>query len=278
MSSQPYGSRISAFAINLIKILINNKALIRQITWREVITRYKGSYLGILWSFITPMLMLIVYTFVYSQIFNSRWPNQNNDTVQFALIIFAGLSTFNIFAEVISRAPTLIINHVNYVKKVVFPLEILPITVLGSALVQGCINLFILILGNLITQQEIYWTYVLIPVILLPLVLLSLGLGWFLSAIGVYFRDVGQIIGVIVQALMLLTPIFYPASVIPQFLQFIYWGNPLSSIIENMRLVTVFGQQPEWNMYVINMVVAIIIFFGGYFIFGKVKGGFADVL
>ncbi|MBB6732284.1 ABC transporter permease [Cohnella sp. CBP 2801] len=259
-------------------MFILNKELIQQLTWREVLIRYKGSYLGVLWSFLTPMLMLIVYTFVYSQIFKSRWPDQSDNTMQFALIIFAGLSTFNIFAEVVSRAPMLIINNVNYVKKVVFPLEILPITVLGSALVQGGISLFILLLGNLITQQSISWTYLLIPLILVPLVLLALGLGWLLSALGVYFRDVGQIIGVFIQALMLLTPIFYSADAVPDSLKFLYVGNPLSSIVENMRLVAVFAKQPDWNMFSSNMIVGFAIFFVGYFVFKRTKGGFADVL
>ncbi len=270
--------KIFTYPVFVFRSLILNKELIRQLTWREVITRYKGSYLGILWSFITPMLMLVVYTFVYSEIFNSRWPNQSDNTMQFALIIFTGLTTFNIFAEVVSRAPTLIINNTNYVKRVVFPLEILPVTILGSALVQGAISLLILLVGNLLTQGTLYWSNLLIPIVLIPLILLALGLGWLLAALGVYFRDIGQIIGVIVQALMLLTPIFYSSEAIPEYLQFIYWGNPISSIVENMRQIAVFGHAPNWEMLFSNFAVGLFIFFAGHFVFRRLKGGFADVL
>jgi len=265
--------------INQLKIIFLHKSLIIQFIKREILGRYKGSYLGILWSFVTPLLMLIIYTFVFSVVFNARWgTTAETSKVEFAFILFAGLLIFNVFSEVISRSPFLITSNVNYVKKVVFPLEILPIVSLGSALFHALISLFILVLGVFLTMGVFNWTLVLFPLILLPLCLFTLGLSWFLASLGVYVRDVGQIISVMIPALMFLSPIFYPISSIPKELQFLYWFNPISYVVEDTRRVIIWGEMPHWDWLGYGMIIGITVAVLGLAWFKKTRKGFADVI
>ncbi len=256
----------------------------RELTWqftkREVQSRYKGSSLGVLWSFITPLLMLTIYTFVFSVIFKGRWGNDLSDSspVGFALTLYTGLLAFGVFSECLVRAPGLIINHPNYVKKVVFPLEILPVTVLGSALVNSLFSLLILLLAILIFQQTIHWTLLFLPLMYLPLMLLCLGLSWFLASLGVFVRDVGQLIGIAVQILFFMTPIFYPISALPTNLQFILYLNPLTFIVNHFRRVILWGQMPDWGEFVVITIGTGVICMLGYIWFMKSKKTFADVV
>ncbi|ANB61135.1 ABC transporter permease [Anoxybacteroides amylolyticum] len=262
-----------------IRSLFLHRSLIMQFIKREVRSRYQGSYLGIVWSFITPLMMLMIYTFVFSVVFKARWgTSSGNSKVEFALLLFSGLIVFNIFSEVVSRAPMLITSNVNYVKKVVFPLEILPIVILGSSLFHLGINIVILIMAILIFTGKIYWTVILLPLVLLPICLFTLGLGWFLSSLGVYIRDIGQVMSVVISALMFLSPIFYPISAIPKELQFLYYINPISYVVEDVRRITVWGLLPHWNWLIIGTVFGVITALLGLIWFKKTRGGFADVL
>jgi len=223
--------------------------------------------------------MLTIYTLVFSVVFQARWGgNTETNKIEFALILFAGLLVFNIFSEVISRAPSLITSNANYVKKVVFPLEILPIVALGSALFHAMISLIILIIGVYIALGGINWTIILFPLVVLPLLLVILGMTWFLSSLGVYLRDVGQIVTVVIPALMFLTPIFYPISSIPKELQFIYYFNPLGYVVEDTRRVLVWGELPHWEWIGYGMIIGTIIAVVGYIWFNKTRKGFADVI
>ncbi|GAD13505.1 wzm [Geobacillus kaustophilus GBlys] len=262
-----------------IRSLFLHRSLIMQFIKREVRSRYQGSYLGIVWSFITPLMMLMIYTFVFSVVFKARWGTSAGDNkVEFALLLFSGLIVFNIFSEVVSRAPMLITSNVNYVKKVVFPLEILPIVILGSSLFHLGINIMILIIAILIFTGKIYWTVILLPLVLLPICLFTLGLGWFLSSLGVYIRDIGQVMSVVISALMFLSPIFYPISAIPKELQFLYYINPISYVVEDVRRVVVWGLLPHWNWLITGTVFGVITALLGLTWFKKTRGGFADVL
>lgn len=266
---------------NPVKIAVNlwqHRELIKQFVKRDVIGRYRGSYLGIMWSFLNPLLMLTVYTFVFSVVFKARWGVESNSKTEFALILFCGITTFNLFAEIVNRAPGLIISNVNYVKKVVFPLEILPVVVLGSAFVHASISLFILIIGLAVLLGVLHWTIVFIPLVLLPLVLLSIGLGWLFASLGVFLRDIGHILGVAVQVLMFLSPIFYPVSAIPKELQHLYYINPLSYVVEDMRRIMVWGQLPNWGWLTFGTILGVLVALFGHAWFQKTRGGFADVL
>lgn len=264
--------------VAMVANLWRHRELIKQFTKREVIGRYRGSYLGILWSFLTPLLMLIVYTFVFSVIFKARWGVESGSKTEFALVLFCGLTTFNLFAEVVTRAPGLILNNVNYVKKVVFPLEILPVVTLGSALTHAGISLSILLLGLVVLLGVFQWTVVFLPLVLLPLVLFTIGIGWFLASFGVFFRDIGQIIGVAVQAFMFLSPIFYPVTAIPAEFRGIFYVNPISYVVEDMRRILVWGQLPDWQWLFIGTLISGAIAWLGYLWFQRTRGGFADVL
>lgn len=266
---------------NPVKITTNlwrHRELIKQFTKREVIGRYRGSYLGILWSFINPLLMLVVYTFVFSVVFKARWSVESSSKTEFALILFCGITAFNMFAEIVTRAPGLILSNANYVKKVVFPLEILPVVVLGSALIHAGISLSILTIGLVVLQGAFYWTITFLPLVLLPLMLLSLGLGWFFASLGVFLRDVGHIIGVAVQVLMFLSPIFYPVSAIPVEVQFFYHINPLTYVVEDMRRIMIWGQLPNWGWLILGTILSGLVAILGHAWFQKTRGGFADVL
>ncbi|MFC5446854.1 ABC transporter permease [Paenibacillus aestuarii] len=265
--------------VNMVHIFMKNRDLISQFVKREIIARYKGSYLGIIWSFLNPLLMLSVYTFVFSEIFKAKWSSGVDESkIEFALVLFCGLITFNIFSETVSRAPSLIISNPNYVKKVVFPVEILPIISMGSSLFQFLINLIILFLGVFLFLGAVHWTIVFLPLVLLPIVLLSMGISWFLASLGVYLRDIAQIISIAVQAIMLISPIFYSVSSIPQKFRIIYDLNPISYVVEDMRRIIIWGQLPQWGWLVSGTILSLFIFFIGYFWFRKTRQGFADVL
>ncbi|CAM4419169.1 lipopolysaccharide transport system permease protein [Paenibacillus endophyticus] len=263
----------------MLRHLWNQKSLINQFIKREVIGRYRGSYLGIVWSFINPLMMLLIYTYFFSVVFKAKWGGGAGESqVEFALILFCGLITFNLFSDVITRSPSIVINNPNYVKKVVFPLEIFPITILGSALVHFLISLFILTSGLILLMGIFNWTIIFVPIVLLPLLFMSLGLSWFFASLGVFIRDIGQFLGIAVQALMFLSPIFYPISIIPEKFRFFYYINPISYVVEDMRKVIILGQLPDWSWLFIGTIIGVLLSWLGYAWFQKTKGGFADVL
>jgi lipopolysaccharide transport system permease protein len=259
--------------------LWRNRQLIWQMTRREVVGRYRGSVMGLAWSFFNPVLMLIVYTFVFSVVFKARWNVSGDESkTDFAIILFTGMIVFNLFAEIVNRAPGLIIYNVNYVKKVVFPLEILSWVALGSVLFHSLVSLFVLLLAQFILNQSLPWTIVLFPLVLLPLIFASLGAAWFLAAIGVFVRDVGQITGVITTILMFLSAVFYPLSALPERYQNLLKLNPLVLIITESRNVLIYGSLPDWPWLGLALLMGLAIAFTGFWWFQKTRKGFADVL
>lgn len=262
----------------LICGLVSTRHLVWQLTRREVIGRYRGSVLGLAWSFFHPILMLLVYTFVFGIVFKARWTTQGESTAEFALILFSGLLVFNVFSECITRAPALILGNVSYVKKIVFPLHILPCVVLGSALFHGAISLvvwavFYLVFIGVPPQSAVWF-----PVLVAPLVLLSLGASWFLCALGVFLRDIAQFIGVVATALMFLSPIFYPLTAIPEAYRPYMYVNPITLIIEQTRDVLILGEGISWIAFLVYSLFAGLVAWGGFAFFQKARNGFADVL
>ncbi len=255
-----------------------NRHLILVLVRREVVGRYKGSILGILWSFFHPVFMLVIYTFVFSVVFKARWGAGEGSKAEFALVMFAGILIFNLFAECISRAPSLIVQNPTYVKKVVFPLEILPWVSFGSALFHAGISLVVWFVFYGIVLGVPPFTAFLFPLLLIPLSLLILGISWILASLGVYLRDVSQIISVIVSALMFLTPIFYPLSAIPVKYQVILAINPLTFIVDQARGVLIFGNGLTWSSFCLLTGISLIVAWLGFAWFQKTRKGFADVL
>lgn len=263
----------------MIGSLLRNRSLIYAMTKREVIGRYRGSFLGILWSFFNPVFMLIVYTFVFSVVFKTRWGGGSGSKAEFALILFAGLIIFNLFAECVNRAPTLILSNVNYVKRVVFPLEILPWVSLGTVLFHALISLAVWLIAYLIFFGAPHLTVLFLPLVILPTLLLIMGLTWGLSSLGVYLRDVSQFITIAVTVLMFLSPIFYPASAIPEkYRTVVVLLNPLAPAIAQARDVLFFGKSPEWINLSVYLLSTLLIAWLGFAWFQKTRKGFADVL
>jgi homopolymeric O-antigen transport system permease protein len=268
-----------ALSANLIVILVR----------REIAGRYRGSMLGLLWSMLTPLFMLAVYTFVFGVVLRARWAAEGAQsaagagtsepsTAEFAIILFAGLIVFQLFAEVISRAPTLILSNTNYVKKVVFPLEILPAIALGSALFHAGVSFVVLLVFRLFVLGVIPITVLLLPLVLAPFCLVILGLSWFIAALGVYYRDINQFLGTLITALLFLSPIFFPLSALPEWLRPWVALNPLSVPVEATRAVLIFGTFPDFASLGAYSAFGIAIATLGYAWFQKTRKGFADVL
>ncbi|MDP1788272.1 ABC transporter permease, partial [Nitrosomonas sp.] len=232
--------------------------------------------------FVNPILMLAIYTFVFGVVFKVRLDSQStelyDDKFAFALLLFTGLILFNLFSECLSRSPGLVLANVNYVKKVIFPLEILPLVSLGSALFHAGISFLVLFTFMLVIDHSIHWTLIFLPIILLPLLLLILGLSWMLASIGVYVRDIGQFIGLILTMLLFMSPIFYPASALPESVRDYLFLNPLTFVIEQARAVTLYGQLPDWSGLVVYYMLASIVAWAGLMWFMKTRKGFSDVL
>ena len=265
--------------LSLGKSLFQHRELILQMTKREVVGRYKGSVLGLMWSFINPVLMLAVYTFVFSVVFRAKWGVGGEEgNVEFAVVLFVGLIVHSLFVEVINRAPTLILSNVNYVKKVVFPLEILPVISMGAALFHGFVSLGVLLGAFVLLNGFLHWTVLLVPLVLLPLIFVTLGFAWLLASLGVYLRDVGQTIGIITTVMLFLAPVFYPMSALPEKYHVFILVNPLTFIIEQARQVLIFGQTPNWSGLAVYTAVSLIMVWVGYWWFQKTRKGFADVL
>ncbi len=264
----------------LARSLWRNRQLIGQMTRREVVGRYKGSVMGLLWSFLNPVFMLTVYTFVFSEIFKSRWGGMGSDEskTQFAVVLFVGMIVLSLFSEVLNRAPGLILSNVNYVKKVVFPLEILPVIAMGAALFHSLISLGVLLAAFALFNGYLHWTAVFTPLVLLPLVILTLGLAWMLASIGAFLRDVGQTIAIITTVLMFLSPVFYPVTAVPERFRPFIMANPLTFIIEQAREVLIWGHMPNWLGLSIYTLAATLVTWAGYAWFQKTRKGFADVL
>lgn len=255
-----------------------NRELIKASAKREVLGRYRGSVMGILWSFFNPLFMLAVYTFVFSVVFNARWGAGGGSKTEFALVLFAGLIMFNLFAESINRAPGLILSNVNYVKKVVFPLEILPTVNLLSALFHGLISMGVWLMAYLVFFGLPHASILYLPLIVLPFVFFILGLSWALASLGVFLRDVSQFIGVVTTVLMFLSPIFYPADALPEAYRHWLYLNPLTPVIEQTRDVLFWGKPPGFTMLGLYWLATATVAWLGFAWFQKTRRGFADVL
>jgi lipopolysaccharide transport system permease protein len=263
----------------MLRTLWRHRQLISQMTRREVAGRYKGSAMGLLWSFLNPVFMLVVYTFVFSVVFKARWGVGDEETkAQFAVVLFAGLIVHGLFAEVLNRAPGLMLGNVNYVKKVVFPLEILPVTSMGAALFYCLVSIVVLLTAFVLLNGYVQWTAILAPLVLLPLVILTLGLAWGLASLGVFIRDIGQTISIITTVMMFLAPVFFPVTALPEEFRPIIMANPLTFIIEQTREVLIWGRLPDWVGLALYTVVSIAVAWAGYAWFQKTRKGFADVL
>lgn len=255
-----------------------HRTLIYQLGKRDVVGRYRGSVAGLAWSFLNPLLMLAVYTFVFAVVFQARWQGATDGKGSFAVILFIGVLVHGIFAECLNRAPGLILANANYVKRVMFPLEILPWVSMGSALFHALVSLLVLLIAQVYVLGGIPPTALLLPVVLAPLVLTTVGLTWIFSAFGVYLRDIGQTTVVITTVALFLSPVFYPVTALPEEYRFLFLLNPLTFIIEQSREVLIWGRLPDWRGLAIYAVASLAVSSAGFWVFQRMRRGFADVL
>lgn len=271
--------RIQTSPLALVRSLVKHRSLIWQMTVREVVGRYRGSFMGLAWSFFNPLLMLLVYTFVFTTVFHARWPQSGSSgKANFAIVLFIGMIVFTIFGDNVNRAPTLILTNPSYVKRVVFPLETLPVVAMGATVFNAFVSLIVWLLAYLLLVGVPHATALLLPLIILPFVIATLGVSWFLASLGVYLRDVGQTVGIITTAMMFLAPVFYSARNLPAKFKMLVLANPATFIIEQSRTVLVWGQLPNWTGLGLYTLLSVLVGWGGFWWFQRTRRGFADVL
>lgn len=264
--------------MGILSVLGSNRSLAYELTQREVLGRYRGASFGLLWSLISPFLMLLVYTLAFGFIMKGRWPGTSGSTTDFALILFVGLTVHGFFAECFTRAPQLIISNTSYVKRVVFPVEILVWSMTFSALFHLVMNMVVLLLLFLCVKGVVHPTAALLPLILAPLFVLTVGVGWIVSALGVYLRDIGQVAGVLAAAMLFLSSAIIPVESVPASYRIVFDLNPLTFIINQVREVLIWGRLPDWTGLAIYTVIACMVAVIGHRLFNKLRVGFADVL
>lgn len=263
----------------MVKAVWRHRALIRQMTVREVVGRYRGSFMGLAWSFFNPLLMLLVYTFVFTTVFHSRWASAaGTGKTSFAIVLFVGMIVYTILADNINRAPVLITSNTSYVKRVVFPLEILPVIGMGASLFHAAISMLVWFLAYLFLVGVPHLTALLLPLIILPFVVGILGASWFLASVGVFMRDVNQTVGILTTALMFLAPVFYSMENLPPQFKPVIMANPATFIIEQAREVLVWGHMPNWIGLGTYSLVSLLFAWVGFWWFQKTRKGFSDVL
>lgn len=255
-----------------------HRSLVMQLARRDVLGRYRGATFGMLWSLISPILMLSIYTLAFGYILKSRWPGSSGSTEDFVLILFCGLVMHGFFAECITSAPKLIVSNANYVKKVVFPLDALVWSMVFSALFHLAMNLVVLLMLKAFLHGDIPWTALFLPLIVLPLVVLAIGISLLVSAIGVYIRDIGQFVGVLATALLFLSSAIVPVQAIPDEYKWIFLSNPLTPVIDQAREVVIWGRLPDlWALGLQTLAYLVLLVLAAH-VFNKLRRGFADVL
>lgn len=276
----PWGDLLSLPA--MLRALWRYRDLVRQFAMREVLVRHKGTSLGILWAVLQPLLVLGIYTFIFGFVFANRWSQlQGPAWANFPLNFFTGYLLYGLFSDCVNRSPSLITEHPNLVRKVVFPLEILPLTTCGASLIYFTISASLLLVVKVIVTQTLSWTILLFPIVLFPLVMLTLGVSWLFASLGAFIRDFKQVVPVLMQLLFFVTPVFYDVSLIKEPFQQIIRLNPLTTIVEFGRKTLMWGQAPtpeDWISLGVVSALAFVVMIGGYAWFCKSKRGLADVL
>ncbi len=252
-----------------------HRYLFGQLVKRDVLIRYRGAMFGVLWMFLSPLLMLGIFALVFGHIFPSRWPRQDG-TFPFWLMLYIGLIVFNIFSDTVSRAPMAVRGYPSYVKRIIFPVELLPLVPLGAAVVHGVFNTLILVV-ILAWFDFLSAHFLLFPLLLLPVLLLSIGLAWFLAAWGVFIKDMSQIVPLVVQMLLFLSPVLYPVSAVPAVLRPLFAINPIAVAIEAAREAAT-GAPIIWSAWALALLIGAAAALLGHAFFQHSRDEFADAL
>lgn len=245
---------------------------------RDIAARYKGSWLGLFWSAINPLLLMIVYGFVFGVIFQARWPTQGDAEVSFIVLLFCGLIVHMMFADVLGRSASVVRDNANYVKKVVFPLTIFGGIVSVSALFHFLVSFVVLLLVSGFMGGHLTWHVIFLPVLLLQYLLLCTGVAWLVSVLGVFFKDLTHIIGFISTVFLFTCPIFFPTNYVPEKFQIVLAINPLTYYVEAVRGIVAFHTLPSLEAFTLSSLVALITFMLSLWFFRKTKSSFADVV
>lgn len=264
--------------MSFLSVIGRNRSLTLELTRREILGRYRGASFGMLWSLFSPLLMLLVYTLAFGFILKGRWPGAGESTYDFAIIVFAGLIVHGMFAECLTRSPLLIIGNANLVKRVVFPLDLLVWSMALTSLFHLAMNTLVLLALRFWVDGTVAPTVLLFPLVILPLLVLTVGVSWIVSALGVYFRDLGQVVGVVATAMLFLSSAIVPPASVPERYQIAFDLNPLTFIIDQSREVLIFNRMPNWQGLALYTLVALAVAWSGHLLFGKMRRGFADVL
>ena len=282
MNSQPSQKllfRSVLEALVPIFALVDHRVALRQFLMRSILRRYRLSTFGLLWTIIVPLTTLGIYTLVFGVIMEGRWGNDGvTNTYNFILHLFSGLIVFWVLAEIMGQAPSAVVDHTNLVKKAVFPLEILPPVVVGSAVFHALINTFVLLVALIFLEGKIPITALLLPLVLLPFVLLMIGISWILAAIGVYFRDIVHMVSLIMTAALFISPVFYSIDRLSPLLQSLIMLNPITFIVLEVRVVILDGELPDWAGLGLYLAVAWLVAVAGRSFFQYARENFADVL
>ena len=271
-------TRYHSSPFSLFDGVIRHRGLLVELVRRDFVGRYKGSFMGIAWSFFKPLIMLGIYTLVFSVALKAKWGMGGNGKATFAIVLFSGLIVHNFFSECITRAPLLIIENPNYVKKVVFPLEILPWMSLISALLHSLLSFVVLLIFCFVASVPLYGGVFLVPLLLLPLFFMTIGLSWIFASLGVYLRDLSQVMGTVSSITLFMSPIFYPVGNLPELFRKIIFWNPISLPVIQIREVMLLNRPIQWEYWGIAMFVGLFASGFGYWWFQKTRRGFSDVL
>lgn len=261
-----------------MSIFGKHRNLLWELVRRDVLGRYRGANFGIFWSLLSPFLMLVVYTLAFGYILKSRWPGATDNMADFAMLLFIGLIVHGFFAECLTRSPNLIVSNPNLVKRIVFPLELMPMVVTISAMFHACMNILVFLLINFLLREQLPAGALLLPLVFLPLAIGVLGMGWLLSALGVYLRDISQVAGVVATAMLFLSSAIVPVETLPAEFQIVFKLNPLTFIIDQARELLFWGRTPDWLGLMTYGLGASVFAVFGYMVFQKTRKGFADVI
>jgi len=256
--------------------LARHRYLVLQMVRREIMARYQGSMLGMSWGVLSPLLILAAYTFVFRTVFKTRWPGGSDSTGEFVLQMFAGLLVFNLFSEVLTRAPRIVLEQPNLVKRVVFPLETLSWVAVGAVMFNALIALAILLAATVALGSHLSAWALATPLVLACTVPILLGFCWLLSGLGVFLRDIGHVIGPAVSLLLFVSPVLYPTSALPPFVANLLWLNPLTVPIETMRGLVLHGTAPNWPVLAAYTAIGLVFAVLAYRLFERIRPAFAD--
>ncbi len=270
--------RLPATLWSFLGSVLAHRELIRRLVVREITQRFRGSFLGLAWMVLTPLLTATVFTFVFSAVFQTRWGGAQAGPFEFAVLLLVGMAIHGIFAEAISRAPVLILSQPSYVTKVVFPIEVLPVVALLASLVNAALTIVIVVVGQLALTGVLHWTIVFMPVVVAPYLIFITALVLLFSSCGVFLRDLSQMVSLLVTLTLFLTPIFYPLEAVPAAFRSIMLLNPLTFVVEQSRAVVVFGQLPDFLSLGLYSACALAALALAYWLFQRLRPSFADVL